>query len=589
METSRSEQLKRIKANRAGDSESPAPRALTTNEMLRHVGGMVSNALSTRNGWLAKMFDTRRDIDEECGYPKVISDELYRRMYDRGLGRRVVNIYTEETWKEFPSIYEDPDADKDTPFELVLEEINKRHHLLHYLQRADELSGVGNYGIILWGIDDGLTLDTPVAGCDSWEEASGIPTTPPKSAPVANAAEEPGEEGEDEDDEAREPAVALPTMKRRLLFIRVLDSSLVTIADYEQDVTKPRYGLPTYYNITMADPRNLESDAVKSPPGHLNAKVHWSRVTHIADNRKTSEVLGSPRQEPVWDRLCDLRKVLSGSGEMFWRGGFPGISLETQPDAQGGDIDQDANRQMMQDYMDGLQRYLSLDGMSAKSLAPQIADPTASFEVQIKAICIIIGVPFRVFMGIEEGVVSGDQATRAWEGRLTNRQTRYITPMIIDPVLQRLIDYGILPDTKKPRGWCVEWPDAMEATGAEKADLAAKLTEALAKYVAGGVDVLIPPLEYLTLICGLDDETAQSIIEASVTHIEEGDTFAAQAAELATETQVAVSEATTAHKTDSALAVAAATPPPLPPGAPGAKPAPGGKTPPPKAKPKPKK
>lgn len=568
METDRSERLKRIKANRAGATSAPAPGNLTTNELIRHVGGLMTNALSTRSGWLAKMFDPRRDIDEECGYPKVISDELYRRMYDRGLGRRVVNIYTEETWKEFPAIYEDPDPEVDTPFELALEELDNRRHLLHYLQRVDELSGVGNYGLILWGIDDGLTLETPVAGCESWEEATGIPKEAPTPPPVTN----------EEDMSPDAPTKVLAASKattRRLLFIRVLDSSLVNIADYEQDVTNPRYGLPTFYNITMADPRNLESDAVKSPPGHLNAKVHWSRVTHIADNRKTSEVLGSPRQEPVWDRLCDLRKILSGSGEMFWRGGFPGISLETQPDAVGGDIDQDANREMMQDYMNGLQRYLSLDGMSAKSLAPQIADPTASFEAQVKAICIILGVPFRVFMGIEEGVVSGDQATIAWEGRLANRQARYITPMIIDPAIQRLIDYGVLPATKKPRGWIVEWPDAMEPTPTEKATLAQALTEALAKYVAGGVDVLIPPTEYLTLVCGLDDKVVESIMEAAVEHIEEGDTFAAQAADVAAEAQVKVVGAT-------AEIQAANAPPP----APGAKPAPGGKTAPAKAKPK---
>ena len=123
---------------------------------------------------------------------------------------------------------------------------------------------------------------------------------------------------------------------------------------------------------------------------------------------------------------------------MYWRGGFPGIALETQPGLENAELDKESTREMMAAYMNGLQRYLALTGMTAKSLAPQIADPTASFEVLIKAICVTIGVPYRVFMGIEEGVVSGDQATKAWNGRIANRQTRYITPMLIDPVLQTL-------------------------------------------------------------------------------------------------------------------------------------------------------
>ena len=54
-------------------------------------------------------------------------------MYDRELGRRVVDVYPSETWKEFPAVREDPDPDKETAFELSLEVVEARHHLLHYL------------------------------------------------------------------------------------------------------------------------------------------------------------------------------------------------------------------------------------------------------------------------------------------------------------------------------------------------------------------------------------------------------------------------------------------------------------------------
>jgi hypothetical protein len=270
----------------------------------------------------------------------------------------------------------------------------------------------------------------------------------------------------------------------------------------------------------MQDPRNLEPGGMTTPaPAKNKTTVHWTRITHLADNRKTSEVLGTPRMEPVWNRLYDLRKVLGGSGEMYWRGGFPGVSLETQPGLENAELDEEKTRRMMFDYMNGLQRYLALTGMSAKSLAPQISDPTPSFEVQVKAMCITLGVPYRVFMGIEEGVVSGDQATKAWDGRLANRQCRYVTPMVIDPVIQRLIDFGILRPTAEPQGWTVEWPDLTAPSDKDKAEVAKARTEAFAKYVGGGVDGLIPPLEFLTIICGLDDDVAQSIIEAAIEHI----------------------------------------------------------------------
>jgi len=477
-----------------------APASPPQAALLANLAGMVANTIqgsTQRADWLRRIFDPRRDINTECGYPDIIVSLAYRIMYDRELGRRVVNVFPEETWKQFPVIYEDEDAANETPFEQDLDALEKRHHLLHYLQRADELSGVGHYGVILWGLSDGLSMSQPVAGCESWEESTGGMKT--AAVPVLN--------------EQRQ--------KRRVLFIRVLDESLVSVADYETNQNSPRYGMPNNYLITLADPNRVSDQQTATPPDLNKMRVHWSRVTHVADNRKTSEVMGTPRQEPVWNRLCDLRKVLGGSGEMFWKGGFPGISLETNPGLENIQLDVAATRRMMDDYQNGLQRYLALENMTAKSLAPQIADPTQSFEVQIKAICVTLGVPYRVFMGIEEGVVSGDQATKAWAERLRNRQARYVTPMIINPVIQRLIDYGVLAPTAKPGGWTTEWPDLLIMTPEEKAKVAGLVTDALSKYLQGGVDTLVPPLQYLTQVCGMQDETARAVLEAAVEHIED--------------------------------------------------------------------
>lgn len=508
MENDRKVRIKKIIANRSADIAQNG--AAGQPDAFRDMPGFTINAFTSRTDLLNKLFDPRRDIDEECGYSKVISMTEYRRMYDRGMGRRVVDVYPSETWKVFPKIYEDPDPENNTPFEEAIEDLDKRHHLLYYLQRADELSGIGHYGVILWGLDDGKVLTEPVDGHELWPEATG-----------------------------RIPEGTTKAVTRQLLFIRVFDESLVTVAAYERDVTNPRYGQPTHYNVTLNDPRVQEADATTAPDAHLNVKVHWSRITHVADNRKTSEVFGSPRQQPVWERLMDLRKIMCGSGEMFWKGAFPGISIETQPGLEGAEFDKEATASMMFDYMNGLQRYIALTGMQAKSLAPQIADPGVFFKVQIQAICVILGVPYRVFMGIEEGVVSGDQATKAWEGRLTNRQARYVTPMIINPVVQRLIDVGVLPATATPMDWTVEWPPASEPSALESAEVCAKRTEAFAKYVAGSVDTLIPPLEYLTLICGLDDETAGSIMEAAMEHLEDIAEEAEEAALLAADAQEA--------------------------------------------------
>lgn len=453
---------------------------------------IFNTAMTSRTALLDKLFDPRRDINYECGYPTTISNEQYRAMYDRELGRRVVDIYPEETWEKSPDIYEDENLDVETDFEKVFSALEDEHSILHYMQRADALSGVGHYGVILWGIDDGNDLSKPVDGFATWKATTGKPNT---ATPV----------------------------KRNLTYIRVLDESLAQVGSYENDPKSPRYGQPLTYTFTLADPSLASISGIAAQPGGTQMTVHWTRVTHIADNRKTSEVFGSPRMEPVWNRLYDLVKIMGGAGEMFWKGGNPGISLETQPGLENARLDADATETAMYNYMNGLQKYLALTGMSAKTLAPNISDPVSFFKTQVEAICVTLGVPFRVFMGIEEGVVSGSQATNAWNRRLDNRKNRYVTPMVIKPVLQRLTDLGVLPPIATPYGWKIVWPDISNPSVMEKAEVAIKRTDALVKYVSGGVDSVMAPLEFLTLICGFNDSEATAIIDAVKKHIDDVD------------------------------------------------------------------
>jgi hypothetical protein len=223
---------------------------------------------------------------------------------------------------------------------------------------------------------------------------------------------------------------------------------------------------------------------------------------------------------PIFNRLHDLQKLYSGSAEMYWRGAFPGLSIETHPQL-GGDveIDTEAARNQMEQYMNGLQRYFAIQGVTAKSLAPQVVDPTPQISTQIEAICIRLGIPMRIFMGSERGELASSQDSDTWDNRLRTRQNNYVTPRIIVPFIDRLIWLGILPE---PAGYSVCWPDLAEASANEKATTAQLVTDAMSKYVGGGVDQLIEPQNYLTKILGFTDEEAAEITEATVDHVAEG-------------------------------------------------------------------
>lgn len=442
---------------------------LVTNEDMERAVGMIRNEMSlTRRSLLTKLLDTRRDINDECGYPVEITPSQYRILYDReGIATRVVKVYPEESWAMDPEVYETEDPDE-TEFEKAWKEVRDRLNIWHYMERADELSGIGRFGVILLGFDDGQDLNQEVQGDNL-----------------------------------------------TLQYLRVFDESVVDIKSIDTDQTSPRYSLPTMYSIDFQD---TTSSTTVSTSRTLD--VHHSRIIHIADNKDVSEVYGVPRMQILFNRLYDLRKILGGSGEMFWKGAFPGYSVEVMPEMTGASLDTESLRQTMTDYMDGLQRYVAVEGVNVKSLTPQVADPSNHVNTQLKAIALALGIPQRILFGSEEAKLSSSQDMMTWNKRLKRRQEKYLSPMMIRPFVDRLIQYGALPE---PAEYTVAWPDLNAPTDQDKAEVAKTLTEAMSKYVAGDVEMLIPPAEFLTHVVKLDQEVVETIMDAALRRAEEMD------------------------------------------------------------------
>jgi hypothetical protein len=304
----------------------------------------------------------------------------------------------------------------------------------------------------------------------------------------------------------------------KLIYIRAFDEMSAQIVSSEEDKTNPRYGQPTMYSMTFDDRTNY----TRATTGVCSRteEVHHTRVIHIADNTNSSQIFGVPRLRSVYNNVLNLRKLIHGSAEMYWKGAFPGLAIETHP-SLGGDVEVDnvALKDMMEDYQNGLQRYLSLMGMTAKSLAPQVVDPTPQIDAQLQIICIKLATPKRVFTGSERGELASSQDTKHWNGRLAGRRDMYITLKIIVPFIDRLIQLGILP---QPEQYNIVWPDQESLTEAEQAEIAAKRTEALAKYVMGDVSAIIEPFDFFTRILAMTEEEADAIIATASKTMDKG-------------------------------------------------------------------
>jgi len=80
---------------------------------------LTQNLNFNRGDFLKSLLDPRRDIDDECGFPKdPVRLEVYQRLYDRHpIANRYITIMDTECWQETPPIYDDENPDVITGFE----------------------------------------------------------------------------------------------------------------------------------------------------------------------------------------------------------------------------------------------------------------------------------------------------------------------------------------------------------------------------------------------------------------------------------------------------------------------------------------
>lgn len=447
---------------------------------------MLVNAFISRSALNAQLLDGKygtRDIDSECGYPEALGPSEYVQMYERNdIAARVVDIEPAECWKQYPEIYE-TEEERETPFEKAVDKVIRKTNLYSYLARVDRISGIGRYGILFLGFDDGQEFDKPVPGFTVDGEADS----------VGNA---------------------------NILYYRIFEESQVIINEYENDTANPRFGLPKYYSLTFAEYVGDLQDGSTVPSAKV-LKVHWSRCIHIADNLVTSELFGTPRMKNVFNRLFDLRKINGGSAEMFWKGGFPGYSFEVDPKAgEFSTEEREALKAETKAYSEGLQRYLTTVGVSVKSLSPQISNPTPFVDNILRTIAITKGIPQQVFVGSVQGKTDAVQDLTTWAEKVALRRNMYCSPHIIRPTIDRLIQAGALPKPTEDEGeYTIKWIPLATLTETEKAQVGKDLTEALARYSTAGGEALVPLPEFLSKFLKFSFQEVEAIMKAPHTEL----------------------------------------------------------------------
>lgn len=364
-------------------------RALVDAAMLGFRGRLAEAA--------GKTFGGRRDLFKVLGYKRSLLPTDYRSRYRRNeVANRIVKARPLATWRG-AAVIEDEDPTVVTPFEQAFLDFDTRLKFWDKMRRADILSGIGRYAIILIGAPG--ELDQPLVSVSGPED---------------------------------------------IAYLQPYAEEDATIELYEADKASPRFGLPVRYSVkrtglTSPDARNSAM---------VGRSVHWTRVLHISDGLLDDNIFGEPRLECVWNRLDDLEKIAGGGAEAFWRRADAGRVFDIDPDMELDPEAEKAFKKQVVEYEHDLRRNLLTRGLKVESLGSDVADFKNQVEALMSLISVGCGIPQRVLMGSEQGKLAAKQDRANWDNQITDRQNDYADACCTRPAIARFIELGALPAPK---------------------------------------------------------------------------------------------------------------------------------------------
>ena len=403
-----------------------------------------------------------RDIYEALGYKVTITFADYLARYTRqDIARAIIDKPVGATWRGVVKVV-DTEGEDESPLEKAYDELQNTLKLDSRFNQLDRLSGIGRYGVLLLGLSD-----------------------------VSKPSEFATAVGDN------------PSANRRLMYVKPLTEESAKVKTWETDPKEPRYGLPLTYEVVISGEENDSTS---------NIIVHYSRVIHVTSGRIESETYGTPRLEPVFNRLMDLEKIVGASAEMFWRGARPGYQAKIDPDFTMTTTNKEDLEDQLDEYEHYLRRILVNEGVTYEAMATQVADPSNHVDVLIQMISAQTEIPKRILTGSERGELSSTQDLSAWLATIEARRLEFAEPVIVRQFVDRMIVLGILPAPTKGE-YTVQWEDLFALTDKERVEIGKSRATALKEYALSPVaEAILPPGAFLEHIMGFSEQEIANII-----------------------------------------------------------------------------
>ncbi len=421
--------------------------------------------LGNRMTWAAMLglqYGGDRDIYSALGYPTDISYTDYLAKFHRhDIAKAVIKRPADATWRGNINIY-DPEQPEETKKEddlwVIWNKLMRELSLKSKFVRLDKLSNIGRFALLFLGFSDVKKREdfaNPV------QKGAGL----------------------------------------KLKYVTPFGEDVITISEYDTDVMSERYGLPKIYTIQ-----------IKRETTTTTLNVHYSRVIHVTGEILDDEIYGIPTLEAVYNRLLDLEKVVGGSAEMYWRGARPGYSGKVDSDFTIDETFKTKFQEQLQEYENGLRRFLINEGVELKELAQQISDPKAATDVLLEMVSAVTGIPKRILTGSERGELSSTQDRDNWFDYITSRREEFCEEQILNPLIRVLMQYGILPERNN---FVVVWKDLYITNLKDTATVGELRARALSAYSSNpAIQDIMPPEMFYRYFLGMQEDEIEELSNA---------------------------------------------------------------------------
>lgn len=324
-------------------------------------------------------------------------EQFYGAYLRNAYARAVCDMPVQATWRDPPKIVDKGEESEgtDTEFEQAVQEQADELRVFHYMKRADVLSGIGEYGLLVLEFDDISSHTDFEQEVDDPDELTGVKVYSQASV--------------------EEIVVGGPG--------------------------SGRWGEPMTYTLDLSD----ENDEVThNGPDELD--VHHSRVIHIpSEGMLDDEIRGTPRLQPIWNNITDIEKALGSAGELAYRASAWGLNINIDSDYQLDDGGE-AQDEHLQRWYYGLEPFLKTQGADeVQSLGGEEINPKLVIDPNIEAISAEKGIPQSVLKGNETGEMATEQDLKEWYGHVGSRRTEHVSPQIVQAFYDRQLRYGTLP------------------------------------------------------------------------------------------------------------------------------------------------